>query len=61
MRVAGRGLNAQGAPVTFSFDGQSYTGRAGDTLAAALLANGVKLVSRYFKYHRPRGILTAGS
>src|SRR4051794_30787315 len=37
------------------------TGLAGDTLASALLANGVKLVGRSFKYHRPRGILTAGS
>ncbi len=47
--------------VTFKFDGKSYQGYAGDTLAAALLANGVKLVGRSFKYHRPRGILSAGS
>ncbi len=45
----------------FTFDGRSYTGLRGDTLASALLANGVKLVARSFKYHRPRGILTAGS
>ena len=45
----------------FSFDGQSYEGCAGDTLASALLANGVHLVGRSFKYHRPRGILAAGS
>jgi sarcosine oxidase subunit alpha len=45
----------------FSFDGQSYEGFAGDTLASALLANGVHLVGRSFKYHRPRGILAAGS
>ncbi len=38
-----------------------YSGYAGDTLASALLATGVKLVGRSFKYHRPRGILTAGS
>src|SRR5215467_12200855 len=44
----------------FSFDGQSKTGYAGDTLASALIANGVKLVGRSFKYHRPRGILSAG-
>ena len=40
---------------------RAYAGFAGDTLASALLANGVKLVGRSFKYHRPRGILTAGS
>ena len=46
---------------TFSFDGRQYTGCHGDTLASALLANGVHLVGRSFKYHRPRGILSAGS
>lgn len=45
----------------FTFDGQSYEGVAGDTLASALLANGVHLTGRSFKYHRPRGILAAGS
>jgi sarcosine oxidase subunit alpha len=45
----------------FSFDGRRYTGCHGDTLASALLANGVHLVARSFKYHRPRGILSAGS
>ena len=45
----------------FSFDGVSYEGYAGDTLASALLANGVHLVGRSFKYHRPRGIFSAGS
>jgi sarcosine oxidase subunit alpha len=44
----------------FTFDGRSYEGVAGDTLASALLANGVKLVGRSFKYHRPRGVFTAG-
>jgi sarcosine oxidase, subunit alpha len=48
-------------PVRFSFDGQSYNGFAGDTLASALLANGVMLFGRSFKYHRPRGLLAAGS
>ena len=43
------------------FDGRSYSGFAGDTLASALLANGVHLVGRSFKYHRPRGILAAGA
>ena len=47
-------------PLRFAFDGRTYEGFAGDTLASALLANGVHLVGRSFKYHRPRGILTAG-
>ena len=51
----------QNAPVNFTFDGRRYRGFAGDTLASALLANNVRLVGRSFKYHRPRGILTAGS
>ncbi|WP_259782279.1 sarcosine oxidase subunit alpha family protein [Aestuariispira ectoiniformans] len=47
--------------VRFTFEGKSYEGFAGDTLASALLANNVHLVGRSFKYHRPRGVLTAGS
>ena len=47
-------------PLNFTFDGRSYQGFAGDSLASALLANGVHLVGRSFKYHRPRGILAAG-
>ena len=47
--------------LNFSFDGRRLTGCHGDTLASALLANGVHLVGRSFKYHRPRGILSAGS
>ncbi len=47
--------------VTFRFDGKDYQGFAGDTLAAALLASGVMLFGRSFKYHRPRGLLAAGS
>src|SRR5215470_16718669 len=47
--------------VRFKFDGRSYQGLPGDTLASALMANGVHLVGRSFKYHRPRGILSAGS
>ena len=46
--------------LSFRFDGREYTGHPGDTLASALLANGVHLVGRSFKYHRPRGILSAG-
>ncbi|MFM7027853.1 MAG: 2Fe-2S iron-sulfur cluster-binding protein [Chakrabartia sp.] len=48
------------ATLSFTFDGKRYLAREGDTLAAALLANGVGLVGRSFKYHRPRGIMTAG-
>ena len=47
-------------PVDFSFDGRRLEGCQGDTLASALLANGVTLVGRSFKYHRPRGLLSAG-
>ena len=46
--------------LNFTFDGQTFTGYRGDTVASALLANGVHLVGRSFKYHRPRGIVTAG-
>jgi sarcosine oxidase subunit alpha len=48
-------------PIRFTFDGEAIEGFAGDTVASALLANGVHLVGRSFKYHRPRGILTHGS
>ena len=48
-------------PLRFSFDGRAYEGFAGDTLASALIANGVHLVGRSFKYHRPRGIVSAGA
>ncbi|MDB5697691.1 MAG: sarcosine oxidase subunit alpha family protein [Alphaproteobacteria bacterium] len=60
-RLAAGGLIDRTRPLSFSFDGKAYTGFAGDTLASALLANNVRLVGRSFKYHRPRGILTAGS
>jgi sarcosine oxidase subunit alpha len=46
--------------LNFRFNGRSYQGLQGDTLASALLANGVHLVARSWKYHRPRGILSAG-
>ncbi|HYB65198.1 MAG TPA: sarcosine oxidase subunit alpha family protein, partial [Steroidobacteraceae bacterium] len=48
-------------PLSFTFDGRVYRGLAGDTLASALLANGVHLLGRSFKYHRPRGLLAAGA
>ena len=46
--------------ISFTFNGKKYSGYKGDTLASALLANGVHLIARSFKYHRPRGILAAG-
>lgn len=47
--------------ISFSFNGRTYDGFDGDTLASALLANGVRVVSRSFKFHRPRGIFSAGA
>jgi NADPH-dependent 2,4-dienoyl-CoA reductase/sulfur reductase-like enzyme len=46
--------------LTFTYDGQRLFGQVGDTLASALLANGKMVVGRSFKYHRPRGFLSAG-
>jgi sarcosine oxidase subunit alpha len=59
--MTGRRLETGGAvrrdqPISFRFDGASYTGFAGDTLASALLANGVTVIGRSFRYHRPRGL-----
>src|SRR3546814_13448415 len=54
---AGR-LIDRGRKITFSFEGRSFEGHEGDTIASALAANGDWLLSRSFKYHRPRGILT---
>src|SRR5262245_45282601 len=48
-------------PLSFTFNGRPLTGYAGDTLASALLANGVHLVARSIKYHRPRGLLSSGN
>src|SRR5579862_8196257 len=60
-RLASGGSIDRRERLSFAFDGKTYRGYTGDTLASALLANGVKLVGRSFKYHRPRGILSAGS
>ena len=60
-RVAEGGRINRDRPVTFTFDGKTYEGFEGDTLASALLANGVTFIARSFKYHRPRGVSTAGS
>jgi sarcosine oxidase subunit alpha len=59
-RLGAGGLIDRTQARSFRFDGRRYEGYAGDTLASALLANGVRLVGRSFKYHRPRGILSAG-
>jgi sarcosine oxidase subunit alpha len=59
-RLATGGRIDRARPLRFRFDGRSYEGFAGDTLASALIANGVHLVGRSYKYHRPRGILSAG-
>ena len=61
MRLRDKGTVDRNAPVSFTFDGVSYRGFQGDTVASALLANGIGLMARSFKYHRPRGVLTAGS
>ena len=61
MRVDGKGLINREIPLNFKYNNQMFSGFLGDTLASALLANDQLLVGRSFKYHRPRGILTAGS
>jgi NADPH-dependent 2,4-dienoyl-CoA reductase/sulfur reductase-like enzyme len=60
-RATGGSAIERGQTLSFGFDGQALLGVQGDTLASALLASGVRLVGRSFKYHRPRGVLTAGS
>ncbi|MCF3642490.1 sarcosine oxidase subunit alpha [Rhizobium sp. TRM95111] len=59
-RIAGTGRLTPARTARFTFDGKGYEALVGDTVASALLANGVHLVGRSFKYHRPRGILSAG-
>ena len=60
-RLSQGGRIDRSQPLTFNFNGQTYQGYAGDTLAAALLANGVDVIGRSFKYSRPRGIIAAGA
>ncbi len=60
-RTPSGGRVNRSAVLRFTFDGRRYQGLAGDTLASALLANGVHLTGRSYKYHRPRGILSAGA
>ena len=59
-RLSNEGLLNRNKEISFKFNGKKYTGYEGDTLASALLANGVHLVGRSFKYHRPRGFFGAG-
>ncbi|UPT63253.1 MAG: 2Fe-2S iron-sulfur cluster-binding protein [Hyphomonadaceae bacterium JAD_PAG50586_4] len=65
--MSGRRFDAGGARIdrartlSFTFEGRSHQGFVGDTLASALLANGVSVVGRSFKYHRPRGVIAAGA
>ncbi len=60
-RLASGGRIDRAKPVTFTFNGRTVHAFAGDTVASALLANGIPLVGRSFKYHRPRGIISHGS
>ena len=60
MRLKGGQID-RSRSLQFSFDGSHYRGHPGDTLASALLANDVRLMGRSFKYHRPRGVIAAGS
>jgi len=61
LRTTAGGRIDRSRVLNFTFDGRAYSGFAGDTLASALLANGVHLLGRSFKYHRPRGVLAAGT
>lgn len=60
-RLSSGGMIDRKKPVSFSFDGKLFQGYEGDTLASALIANGVHLMGRSFKYHRPRGPISADS
>ena len=60
-RLAQGGRIDRSRTLRFTFDGRALTGHPGDTVASSLLANGLRLVGRSFKYHRPRGILSAGA
>lgn len=60
-RLSAGGRIDRARTISFTFDGRPLRGHAGDTLASALLANGIHLMGRSFKYHRPRGVLSAGA
>ena len=59
-RLDSEGLINRDKKISFTFNGSKYFGYEGDTLASALLANGIHLVGRSFKYHRPRGFFGVG-
>ena len=61
IRLPEKGLINRDIKISFIFNKKKYYGYQGDTIASALLANGVHLIGRSFKYHRPRGIMTSGS
>ena len=61
LRVKSSNFIDETSRISFKFNGKTYYGFKGDTLASALLANDIHLVGRSFKYHRPRGIMTSGS
>ncbi len=61
LRINNKEFIDQTSRLSFKFNGKTYYGYKGDTLASALLANNIHLVGRSFKYHRPRGIMTCGS
>jgi sarcosine oxidase subunit alpha len=60
LRLPSGGFIDRSRTLSFTFEGRRYEGHPGDSVASALLANGVRLVGRSFKYHRPRGLLAAG-
>ena len=60
-RLPSGGRINRGRPIEFSFNDRNYQGFEGDTLASGLLANGLRLFGRSFKYHRPRGVFGSGS
>lgn len=59
-RLTGTGGVDRSEPIAFAWAGKTLHGYAGDTLASALMANGVSIIGRSFKYHRPRGLIAAG-
>ena len=60
LRISNKFID-QTLKIKFKFNGKNLFGFKGDTLASELIANGIHLVGRSFKYHRPRGIMTCGS
>jgi len=60
-RLSAGGRVDRSRTLKFTFDGRSYEGHPGDTLASALAANGLRLLGRSYKYHRPRGLFSAGA